>query len=361
MAETTMKALVYAGTNTLTIQERPKPSIIAPTDAVVRMLYASICGSDLHIIKGDVPSISPGRVLGHEGVGIVDSLGSAVQGFSKGDRVLVACMTSCGSCRFCRRGISAHCQTGGWTLGNKTDGTQAEYVRVPHAMLSMYKLPKSIDSRSAVVVSDALPTALECGVMNSNVQPGSSVVVIGAGPVGISCVLCAKLYSPSLLVVVDLDESRLETAQKMGAHATVNSDDPDARKILNQLTSGEGFDAVIEAVGIPATFEMGQELVAVGGTIANVGVHGTKVDLHLERLWDRNISINMQLVNATTLPKLLRLVESGMLDVSNLVTHCFPFSRATLAYDTFRTAAQTKALKVAISFNPEDEEPKGRL
>lgn len=356
-----MKALVYTGTNTLTIQQRPKPSVTAPTDAVVRMLYTSICGSDLHIIKGDVPSITPGRVLGHEGVGVVESLGSAVHGFSKGDRVLVACMTSCGACGLCRRGIAAHCQSGGWQLGNKTDGTQAEYVRVPHAMLSMYRLPETIDSRAAVAVSDALPTALECGVMNSNVQPGGSVVIIGAGPVGISCVLCARLYSPALLVVVDLDENRLETARKMGAHATVNAGDPNVKKILYELTAGQGFDSVIEAVGIPVTFELGQELVAVGGSIANVGVHGTKVDLHLEKLWDRNISINMQLVNATTLPKLLRLVESGMLDVSGLVTHCFPFSQATVAYDTFRAAASTKALKVAISFNPEDEEAKERL
>ncbi|KAF9891940.1 hypothetical protein FE257_002903 [Aspergillus nanangensis] len=357
-----MKALVYTGPNSLTIQPRSKPTLQAPTDAIVRMLYASICGSDLHIIKGDVPTIQPGRVLGHEGVGIIDTLGSAVQGFSPGDRVLIACMTSCGACRFCRRGISAHCVSGGWTLGNKTDGTQAEFVRVPHATLGMYRLPDGIDSRMAVAVSDALPTALECGVMNSNVKPGGSVVVIGAGPVGISCVLCAKLYSPSLVVVVDLDEARLQTARKMGAHATVNSADPfQARKMLDELSGGQGFDSVIEAVGIPATFELAQELVAVGGTIANVGVHGTKVDLHLERLWDRNIGINMMLVNATTLPTLLRLVESGMLDVSGLVTHCLPFSQATSAYETFRTASQTKALKVAISFNPEDEEPKGRL
>ncbi|EAU36512.1 hypothetical protein ATEG_03238 [Aspergillus terreus NIH2624] len=324
-----MKALVYTGTNTLTIQQRPKPSVTAPTDAVVRMLYTSICGSDLHIIKGDVPSITPGRVLGHEGVGVVESLGSAVHGFSKGDRVLVACMTSCGACGLCRRGIAAHCQSGGWQLGNKTDGTQAE-------------LPETIDSRAAVAVSDALPTALECGVMNSNVQPGGSVVIIGAGPVGISCVLCARLYSPALLVVVDLDENRLETARKMGAHATVNAGDPNVKKILYELTAGQGFDSVIEAVGIPVTFELGQELVAVGGSIANVGVHGTKVDLHLEKLWDRNIS---------RLP----------LSCWTLLTHCFPFSQATVAYDTFRAAASTKALKVAISFNPEDEEAKERL
>ncbi|XHG08918.1 hypothetical protein AWENTII_012006 [Aspergillus wentii] len=352
----TMKALVYTGHNTVAIQDRPKPTLLSPTDAIVRMLHASICGSDLHILKGDVPTIPPPRVLGHEGVGVIDSVGSAVQGLSKGDRVLIAAITSCGSCRFCQRGIPAHCLSGGWQLGNKTDGTQAEFVRVPHATLSLSKLPANIDPRAAVAISDAFPTGLECGVLNSNVDIGKSVVIIGAGPVGIAAMLCALLYSPSLVVMVDLDESRLLLAKELGAHATVNSGASDAVDTLLKLTDGQGFDSVIEAVGVPATFELSQELVAVGGAIANVGVHGKKVDLHIEKLWDRNISINMKLLNANTISKLLRLVESGKLDVSKMVTHSFPFTEASNAYETFRTASQHNCLKVAISFDPEGKQ-----
>lgn len=286
----TMKALVYTGPGTVEILERPKPTIQLPTDAVVRLLHASICGTDLHILKGDVPSAKPGLVLGHEGVGIVEAVGSAVHSVSVGDRVLISCMTSCGACRYCQRSIPSHCERGGWTLGNYIDGTQAEYVRVPHATLSLHALPASIPSRDAVAVSDAFPTGLECGVLSANVQPGCSVVIIGAGPVGMATLLTARLYSPALIVMVDLDDTRLATARTLGAHATVNSGTPDALQQLMELSGGHGFDAVIEVVGIPATFALCQEIIGVGGRIANVGVHGTKVDLHLETLWDRNIS-----------------------------------------------------------------------
>lgn len=284
-----MKALVYTGPGKVSVLERPKPTIQAPTDAIIKLLHASICGTDLHILKGDVPSIQPGLTLGHEGVGIVDAVGSAVHKFQVGDRVLISCMTSCGACRFCQRGITSHCVSGGWVLGNRIDGTQAEYVRVPHATLSLHALPVSIPPRDAVAVSDAFPTGLECGVLSANVQPGGSVVIVGAGPVGMAALLTARLYTPALVVMVDLDDARLETARRLGAHVAVRSDKDAVQKLLD-LTQGEGFDSVIEAVGVPATFALSQELVAVGGRIANVGVHGTKVDLHLETLWDRNIS-----------------------------------------------------------------------
>lgn len=285
-----MRALVYTGPGKVEVLERPKPTIQAPTDAVVRMLHASICGTDLHILKGDVPSAKPGLALGHEGVGVVDEIGDAVEGVKVGDRVLVSCMTKCGSCKYCQRGITAHCETGGWVLGNHIDGTQAEYVRIPHARLSLYQLPESIDPGAAVAISDAFPTGFECGVLSADVQPGKSVVIIGAGPVGMATLMTARLFTPSLIVMVDLDDTRLETARKLGAHFTVNSGAPDAKQKLLDLTKGDGFDAVIEVVGIPATFDLCQDLVGIGGRIANVGVHGTKVDLHLETLWDRNIS-----------------------------------------------------------------------
>lgn len=285
----TMKALVYTKPDTIELLTRPKPTIQVPTDAVVRIVHASICGTDLHIIKGDVASIQPERILGHEGVGVVEEVGTSVHKFAVGDRVLIASQTSCGACRFCQRRIVSHCVDGGWQLGNRINGTQAEYVRIPHANLSLHKVPDGIPGRIAIMLSDVLPTGMECGTLNANVQPGCSVVIIGAGPIGIGCLLTAKLYSPGTLVMVDVDEARLEQARAMGAQ-TVNSKAPDAKESLDRLTDGQGFDAVIEAVGIPVTFQMAQELVAVGGTIANVGVHGQKVDLHIQDLWHRNIS-----------------------------------------------------------------------
>lgn len=285
----TMKALVYTKPDTIELLTRPKPTLQAPTDAIVRIQHASICGTDLHIIQGDVATIHPERILGHEGVGIVEAVGASVHKVTTGDRVLIAAQTSCGACRFCQRRIVSHCVEGGWQLGNRIDGTQAEYVRIPHANLSLHPVPDGIPGRTAIMLSDVLPTGMECGTLNANVQPGCSVVIIGAGPIGIGCLLTAKLYSPGLVVMVDVDEARLEQARAMGAQ-TVNSKTAGANDTLDRLTDGQGFDAVIEAVGIPATFQMAQELVAVGGTIANVGVHGQKVDLQIQDLWHRNIS-----------------------------------------------------------------------
>ncbi|KAF3393582.1 alcohol dehydrogenase [Talaromyces pinophilus] len=345
-----MKAVVYTEKGTVEVLDRPKPMVKEHTDAVVRMLHASICGTDLHILRGDVPTVKPGLIMGHEGVGVIEALGSAVQGFQVGDRVIIACMTSCGSCRFCQRSIPSHCQSGGWTLGHRVDGTQAEFVRVPHATLSLHHLDSSVDTRAAVTLSDALPTGFECGVRNAGISPTSSVVIIGAGPVGIAALLTTCLKRPALIVVVDLDDARLETARTMGAHHTVNSAAPDVIQQLLNLTGNNGFDSVIEAVGIPATFEMCQELVAVGGQIANMGVHGVKVDLHMENLWDRNICIHMSMCNATSTPYLQNLVKNGELDIGSLVTHHFPVDQAMAAYDTFKLASKHRALKVAIDF-----------
>ncbi|KAJ5288176.1 hypothetical protein N7478_003862 [Penicillium angulare] len=314
-----MKALVYTGPGTIEVLECPKPTIQTPTDAIVRLIHTTICGTDLHILKGDVPNIQPGIILGHEGIGIVEEVGSAVDNFQTGDQVLISCMTSCGACRFCHKGIPSHCAKGGWTLGNSIHGTQAEFVRVPYAKLSLHLLPPSVKPQDAMILSDAFPTDLECGVLGANVQPGCSVVIIGAGPVGMAILLAARLYSPSLIVAVDIDEARLAAARNLGAHATIQSSDPESLQQLLNHTQGEGYDSVIEAVGIPATFSLCQKLVAVGGRIANVGVHGTKVDLHLESLWDRNIS--------------------------------FHYTEGPEAYATFQQAAQHQALKVAIDFD----------
>ncbi|KAL4898633.1 chaperonin 10-like protein [Aspergillus ambiguus] len=288
-----MRALVYNGPQNLGFEERPKPILKESTDAIVRVLHTSICGTDLHILKGDVATVDPGRILGHEGVGMVESIGSAVSGLQPGDKVLISCVSACGVCGPCRKGLCSHCTYGGWILGNTIDGTQAEYVRIPHATSSLYKLSPKIDVRTAVVLSDSFPTALECGTLSSHVQPGNTVVIIGAGPVGIAALMTAKMYSPSLIAMVDTNDARLEKARSLGADETVNSAQTDAKAALISMTEGRGFDSVMEAVGIPATFELCQEIIAVGGSIANLGVHGKPVNLHLERLWDRNISMSL--------------------------------------------------------------------
>jgi alcohol dehydrogenase len=309
-----MKALVYGGPGQKTLEERPKPQLKDATDAIIRITKTTICGTDLHILKGDVPTVAPGTVLGHEGVGIIESVGTGVTTFKPGDRVLISCITSCGKCEFCRKGMYSHCTTGGWQLGHLIDGTQAEYVRVPHADTSLYPIPADADEEALVMLSDILPTGFECGVLNGKVQPGSTVAIVGAGPVGLAALLTAQFYSPARIIVVDLDDNRLEVAQRFGATDVVNSADGKAAEAVKALTDGRGVDTAIEAVGIPATFGVCENIVAAGGTIANVGVHGTKVDLHLETLWAHNISITTRLVDTATTGMLLKTVQSKKLD-----------------------------------------------
>jgi len=341
-----MKALVYKDINSVVLEDRPIPSIQKPSDAVVKVGYTTICGTDLHIMKGDVPTCERGRILGHEGIGSVYEAGSGVSSFKKGDNVLISCISACGTCEYCRRGMTSHCTTGGWILGNTIDGTQAEYVRIPNADSSLHPIPAGVDDKALTMLSDILPTGLECGVLNGKVQPGGTVVIVGSGPVGLAALMTAQLYSPSLLIMVDMDANRLKVAKQFGANHTVNPQN--AEKVVKDLTSGKGCDTVIEAVGVPATFELCQELVAPGGVIANLGVHGTKADLHLEKLWDRNISITTRLVDAITTPMLLKLVSSGRLDAKTLITHEFAFDNMLGAYDTFKAAADHNALKVLV-------------
>jgi len=343
-----MKALVYHGPGKKALENRPMPHIGHPTDAIVKITKTTICGTDLHILKGDVASCEPGRILGHEGVGVIEEIGPGVTGFSKGDPVLISCISSCGKCENCRRGMYSHCDTGGWILGNKIDGTQAEYVRVPHADTSLYKIPVGADQEALVMLSDILPTGFECGVLNGKVQPGCTVAIVGAGPIGLACLLTAQFYAPARIIMVDLDDNRLAVAKRFGATDTVNSSDGKAAAAILKLTAGRGADSVIEAVGIPATFELCEEIVAPGGTIANIGVHGTQVALHLERLWDRNISITTRLVDTVSTPMLLKTAQSGKIDPKLLITHHFKLDAILEAYETFAHAADTKALKVII-------------
>jgi alcohol dehydrogenase len=343
-----MKALVYHGPGLKKLEDRPMPCIGQPTDAIVKISKTTICGTDLHILKGDVASCEPGRILGHEGVGTIAEAGPGVTGFAKGDRVLISCITSCGKCEFCRRGMYSHCATGGWILGNKIDGTQAEYVRIPHADTSLYRIPADADEEALVMMSDILPTGFECGVLNGRVQPGSSVAIVGSGPIGLAALLTAQFYSPAQVIMIDVDDNRLAMAKDFGATGTVNSANCEAAATVMKMTDGRGVDTAIEAVGIPATFELCEEILAPGGTIANVGVHGTKVALHLERLWDRNITITTRLVDTVSTPMLLKAVAARKLDPRRLITHHFKLDDILNAYETFANAGDTRALKVLI-------------
>lgn len=344
-----MQALVYHGPGKMALEEHAKPAIQAPTDAIVKMTKTTICGTDLHILKGDVATCLPGTVLGHEGVGIVESVGAGVATFKAGDKVLISCISACGRCEFCRKGMNSHCTTGGWILGHRIDGTQAEFVRIPHADTSLYPIPDGADDDALVMLSDILPTGYECGVLNGKVQVGGSVAIVGAGPIGLAALLTAQFYAPASIIMIDLDDNRLAVAKRFGATATVNSSSGQAAQEVMRLTGGRGVDTAIEAVGIPATFELCQEIVAPGGTIANVGVHGVKVDLHLEKLWSHNITITTGLVDTITIPMLLKTVQSKRVDAAQLITHHFKFSQILEAYDTFAKAADSKALKVIIA------------
>ena len=345
---TTMKALIYHGPHGLALEERPKPTIIEATDAIIRITTTTICGTDLHILNGDVQAITAGRILGHEGVGIVEEVGASVVGFHKGDKVLISLITSCGRCSFCKRGMYSHCCSGGWLLGNRIDGTQAEYVRIPFADTGLHLLPPQADDEAMVMLSCILPTGLECGTLNGQVKPGDIVAIVGAGPVGLATLLTAQLYSPAEIIMIDLDDNRLEVARSFGATKVVNSSDGKAAERVMALTQAAGVDAAIEAVGLSATFDICQAIIAPGGRIANVGVHGKPVEFHIERLWASNITLTTRLVDASTTPMLLKMVQSGRLDAKKLVSHRFDLSEIMKAYDTFANAAKHHALKVVI-------------
>ncbi len=344
-----MQALVYQSNGVPSLEERPKPTVQSPGDAIVRVVKTSICGTDLHILKGDVGTCAPSRILGHEGIGIVDAVGAAVTSFSVGDRVLISCITSCGRCEYCRRGMYSHCATGGWILGNQIDGTQAEYVRIPHADTSLYALANGVDDDAMVMVSDILPTGFECGVLNGRVAPGATVAIVGAGPIGLAALLTAKLYSPSEIIVIDVDANRLKRAKSLGASTVaLNGSDGKAVEAVMRVTAARGVDVAIEAVGSPSTFELCQSLIAPGGTLANVGVHGKKVALHLERLWDRNITITTRLVDTGSTPLMMRMIQARKIDPLPLITHHFTFDKMAAAYESFGAAATTGALKVIV-------------
>src|ERR671910_1174594 len=348
-----MKALVYHGPGQKDWETKPDPTIVEPGDVVVRIDSSTICGTDLHILKGDVPEVKSGTVLGHEAVGTVVDTGAAVTTLTEGDRVLVSCITSCGRCRFCKEGHYGLCTGGGgWIFGHLIDGLQAEYARVPFADTSVYKLPPELTDEQVVFLADILPTAYEVGVLAGRVEPGDTIAVVGAGPIGLAAVMTAKLLTPGRIVVLDLADARLEKAREFGADVTINNGNTDAVAEVMELTDGLGADVAIEAVGVPETFELCTELIRPGGRVANVGVHGHPATLHLERLWIRDVTITMGVVDTFTTPKLLRLVAEGRLNATPFATHRFELDEMTEAYDTFADAASTNALKVVLGGHP---------
>jgi alcohol dehydrogenase len=345
-----MKALVYHGPGHKEWEEVRQPTLIDDTDAIVRVDATTICGSDLHILKGDVPEVTVGRILGHEGVGTVEQVGASVKNVRPGDRVLVSCITACGACRFCRESRYGQCVGGGgWILGHLIDGTQAEYVRVPFADNSTYAIPDGVADEEILMLADILPTGYEVGVLNGHVQPGDVVAVVGAGPVGLSAIMGARLFSPSHIVAIDLADSRLDAAKQFGADVVVNNGRENALEVVRELTGGLGADVAIEAVGIPATFELAATLIRPCGHIANIGVHGKPATLHLEDLWSRDVTITTGLVDTHSTPTLLRLATGHQLDVARFATHHFSMDDMIEAYDTFARAADTGALKVVIT------------
>ena len=345
-----MKALVYGGPGQRALEERPKPAIQETTDAVVRVTKTTICGTDLHILKGDVPSATKGRILGHEGVGVVDQIGEGVSSFKIGDRVIISCISACGKCGNCKKAMYSHCSNGGgWILGNEIDGTQAEYVRIPFADNSLYAVPDGADEEALVMLSDILPTGFECGVLSGRVKPGDTIAIVGAGPIGLAALLTAQFYSPAEIIMVDTDENRLAVARKLGATAAVNNTDGAATKRIMALTKDRGVDVAIEAIGIPLSFDICQNVVAAGGHIANIGVHGKPVQLNLDKLWSHNVTLTTRLVDTATIPMLLKTLLSGKIEPKELITHRFTLAETMKAYDTFGDAMKERALKVIIA------------
>lgn len=344
-----MKALVYGGPGEKSWTDVPDPTITDPRDAIIEVDAVTICGTDLHILAGHVPSVSPGRILGHEAVGTVVDVGAAVSGLARGDRILASCISACGVCRYCRRGSYGQCLGGGgWILGHRVDGVQAQYARIPFADLSTYHLPAGVTDEAAVLLADILPTSYEVGVLNGQVRPGDTVVVVGVGPIGLAAILTARLYSPSHIIAIDKAHSRLEAAKQFGADIAIDAGD-NPLEVVHAVTDGLGADAVLEAVGSPETFELCTTLVRPGGRVANIGVHGKPATLHLEDLWIRNVTITTGLVDTYSTPTLLTMLASGRLDVSHMLTHRFGLDEFVKAYETFADPAHTGALKTVLT------------
>ncbi|NTW00167.1 MAG: zinc-dependent alcohol dehydrogenase family protein [Oscillochloris sp.] len=344
-----MKALVYHGPGQIAWEERPRPIIQDPGDVIVRISKTTICGTDLAILKGGVPTATPGRIIGHEATAYIEEVGPAVSDLKVGDHVIIPCTSSCGRCAPCRKGLYSSCVRGGWQLGNTIDGVQAEYARIPLADSSLHRIPPTINEEAALMLADIIPTGLEVGVLKSEVGLGDTVAVIGAGPVGLATVMAAQFFSPARTIVIDIDENRLALARTLGATHTVNNRNGDAYEQVMTITDGVGVDVAIEVIGNPATCQLAQDIIGSGGRMANIGIYSKSVELHKEVLWTRNITIRMGVVNTSSIPVLIKMIQACKLDPSPLISHHFRLDEIVHAYDIFRNAAQEQAIKIVLT------------
>lgn len=343
----TMKAFVYHGPEKMSLDQVPKPTIIKPTDAIVKVTTSTICGTDKHIRHGGMPEVEPGRIIGHEFCGIVEEVGSSVNKFKKGDRVAVSCVTQCMDCYYCRRGMYSQCTTGSWIFGYMIDGCQADYVRVPYADSGMYIIPDSLTDEDVLFVGDILSTGY-FGAENGNIQPGDTVAVFGSGPVGMCAMATARLWGPARIVAVDIDDSRLEFAKKNGwADYALNPQKVDVVQALKDMTGGRGADVTIEANGFEPTFKGAIDGVRAGGTVSLIGVFEKPQVVEMNKLWKKNIAIKMGLVNANRISELIDLIKEGKLNMKPLITHTLPLSQVAEGYDIFEER-RDNAIKVVL-------------
>lgn len=343
----TMKAFVYHGPEKMSLDQVPKPTIIKPTDAIVKVTTSTICGTDKHIRHGGMPEVEPGRIIGHEFCGIVEEVGSSVNKFKKGDKVAVSCVTQCMDCYYCRRGMYSQCTTGSWIYGYMIDGCQADYVRVPYADSGMYIIPDSLTDEDVLFVGDILSTGY-FGAENGNIQPGDTVAVFGSGPVGMCAMATARLWGPARIVAVDIDDSRLEFAKKNGwADYGLNPQKVDVVQALKDMTGGRGADVTIEANGFEPTFKGAIDGVRAGGTVSLIGVFEKPQVVEMNKLWIKNIAIKMGLVNANRISELIDLIKEGKLNMKPLITHTLPLSQVAEGYDIFEER-RDNAIKVVL-------------
>lgn len=345
-----MKALVHDGNGNIALQDRPDPRIQSPADAIVRVTLSTICTSDLHIMRGAVPRALPDTVLGHEFVGVVEEAGPGVARFKPGDRVAVNCETFCGECFFCERGWVNNCEQGGWELGCRIDGCQAELVRVPLADNALTAIPDSVSDEDALFLGDILATGW-WGARIAEIEEGSSVTVIGAGPVGLATMMCARLARPGRIIAIECDLHRAELAEQLGlADDVIDGNLPldDIERAVRAMTEGRGADAVVEAAGAASTFEMAWRIARPNAVVVISAMYEQDQVLPLPRMYGKNLVFKTGGVDASGLDEVMALIEEGKLDTGCLISKRYPLNDILEAYRAFE-AHEDGCLKIAIT------------
>jgi alcohol dehydrogenase len=347
---TTMKALVFYGPGQISLETMPIPRA-RPGEVVIRVTLTTICGTDLHILKGEYP-VKPGLVIGHEPVGVIHEIGEGVTGYQVGDRVLVGAITPCGQCNFCLGGNWSQCggAIGGWKFGNTIDGAQAEYLRVPYAQANLAKIPDELTDEQVVLLADIASTGISAAE-SADLQIGDTVAVFAQGPIGLCATAGAKLKGASLIIAVESDPVRIQMSRRMGADAVFDFNQHDVVEEIKHLTGGRGVDVAIEALGTQATFENALRVLRPGGTLSSLGVYSGKLSVPLEPfaagLGDHKIVTTLCPGGKERMRRLMELVRQGRLDLTPLLTHTFPLDRITEAYQLFGQRREG-VIKIAI-------------